>query len=129
MPAASFEGALDRDLPTICREYLGGSSEREVVMALTALGLIGLEAVSQDGKKIGKIKDVISASESSSRYLVVRHSLRHNLVVPADAAQRQGDTVTVPFAGSLLEGAPRVATKRALSAEDTHRLEDYYRAA
>jgi ribosomal 30S subunit maturation factor RimM len=94
-------------------------------MALMALGLVGLEAVSLDGAKIGKVKDVISGPASAARYLVIKHSLRHDLVVPAEGVEKQGDTVIVPFATSVLDNAPRVA-KRPLSSEDRRKLEEYY---
>jgi hypothetical protein len=93
-------------------------------MALTALGLVGLEAISLDGKTIGRIKDVVSGPASAARYLVIRHSLLHDLVVPADAVERQGELVMVPFTKSMLDGGPRVA--RPLSNDDRRKLEEYY---
>lgn len=94
-------------------------------MALIALGLVGLETVSLDGKKIGKIKDVITGPASAARYLVIKHALLHDLVVPADAVERQGETVIVPFAKSVLDNAPRVA-RTPLSNEDRRKLQEYF---
>ena len=41
-------------------------------MAFTARGLVGFEAVSQDGQTIGTIRDVISDPQSISDYLVIK---------------------------------------------------------
>jgi ribosomal 30S subunit maturation factor RimM len=87
---------------------------------------MGFEVISRDGEKIGKIKDLISDHELSSQYLVIKHSLLHDLVVPADAAEKRGGTVVVPFTRPVLDGAPRVA-KGPLSGEDARRLDDFYR--
>jgi ribosomal 30S subunit maturation factor RimM len=94
-------------------------------MALTALGLVGLEAVSSDGAKLGRIKDVISGPASSARYLMIKQSLFHDLVVPADGIERQGDHVVLPFAKLALANAPHVAG-RPLSDEDRRKLEEYF---
>jgi len=93
-------------------------------MALTALGLVGLETISLEGSKVGRIKDVISGPASAARYLVIRHSLFHDLVVPADAVEKQDDVVMLPFAKSVLDGAPHVG--RPLSLDDRRTLEEHY---
>ena len=95
-------------------------------MASSAQDLVGLEAFSRDGDKVGKIKQVIGDPESVSEYLVIKCSMFRDLVVPAGVVERQGDSVTVPFACSYLDVAPRMAKKGALSSEERARLERFY---
>lgn len=95
-------------------------------MASSAQDLVGLEAFSREGDKIGKIKDVICDPGSLSECLVIKHSLRRDLVVPADVVERRDDSVVVPFGSSYLDIAPRVAAKGELSSEERARLEHFY---
>ena len=96
-------------------------------MASSAQDLVGLEALSRDGDRIGKVKDVICGPESSAaECLVIKYSMFRDLVVPADVAQRQGRSVTLPFTISFLNVAPRVAAKGQLSESDLARLESFY---
>ncbi len=94
-------------------------------MASSAQDLVGLEALSRDGDKIGKIKSVICDPESSE-CLVIRCSLFRDLVVPVDVVEQQGESVTLPFTSSFLDVAPRVGKKGELSSEDMARLETFY---
>jgi ribosomal 30S subunit maturation factor RimM len=94
-------------------------------MASSAQDLVGLEALSRDGDKIGKIKSVICDPESSE-CLVIKVSLFHDLVVPADVVEKQGESVTLPFTRSFLDVAPRVATKGELSSKERARLETFF---
>ena len=96
-------------------------------MAFTARGLVGFEAVSQDGQTIGTIRDVISDPQSISDYLVIKYSLFYDVVVPADAVQKRGDTVTVLLARSFLDVVPRVVFDGPLSTEEGRRLQEFYR--
>jgi len=95
-------------------------------MASRPQDLVGLEARSREGDKIGKIKGVICDSESLSECLVVKCSLFRDLVVPDDVIERRGDSVTVPFAHSFLNVAPRVASKGSLSDEEMARLQKFF---
>ena len=64
--------------------------------------LVGLEAYSRDGEKIGKVKDVICDPESDTAdCLVIKYGLFRDLVVPADVVQKQGERITVPFTHSF----------------------------
>lgn len=94
-------------------------------MAPHAQDLVGLEAVSRDGDRIGRIKSVI-CDPASSECLVIKYSLFHDLVVPADVVERQGQSVTLPFTRSFLDIAPHVATKGELSIEESSRLQTFY---
>lgn len=96
-------------------------------MASSAQDLVGLEAVSRDGDKIGPVKGLIGDSESASEYLVIKYGLFRDLVVPAGLVERRGDEVSIPFVRSFLDVAPRVSSKGPLSREDRHRLEEFYR--
>jgi hypothetical protein len=98
-------------------------------MAAGAQELVGLEAFSREGDKIGRIKDVICDPGALSECVVIKHSLRRDLVVPADVVERRGEGVTVPFGSSYLHVAPRIATKGELSSEDRERLERFYHPA
>ena len=95
-------------------------------MASDAHDLVGLEAFSREGDKIGKIKEVICDPESVSEYLVIKYSRFRDLVVPASVVEKRGDDVTVPFAHSFLDVAPRVARKGKLSIQESAHLEHFY---
>ncbi len=90
------------------------------------LDLVGLVAVSRDGTKLGKLKDVFTDSESSSEYLVIGRRLARDLVIPTDVVEMQGDRVLVPFVSSFLNSAPAVKAKGAISPEERRRLEAFY---
>ena len=60
---------------------------------------------------------------------MIKHSLRRDLVVPADVVERRDEGVTVPFGTSYLHVAPRIATKGELSSDDRARLERFYHPA
>ena len=95
-------------------------------MASRPQDLVGLEARSRDGEKIGKIKGVICDSESLSECLVIKCSLFRDLVVPGDVVERRGESVAVPFTSSFLNVAPRVASKGSLSSQEMARLERFF---
>ena len=89
--------------------------------------LVGLEAYSRDGEKIGKVKDVFHDPEGDSEdCLVIKYGLFRDLVVPAGVVQREGERVTVPFTRSFLDVAPRVGTKGELTSNDRERLEHFF---
>ena len=94
-------------------------------MAPSAQDLVGCEALSRDGDRIGKIKSVICDPESSE-CLVIKCSMFRELVIPADVVERQGESVTIPFTLSFLDIAPRVATKGELSSEESSRLQTFF---
>ena len=60
--------------------------------------LVGLEAYSREGEKIGKVKDVICDSESDAGdCLVIKYGRFRDLVVPADVVETRGGCVRVPL--------------------------------
>ena len=90
--------------------------------------LVGLEAYSRDGERIGEVKDVFRDPESDAEdCLVIKYGLFRDLVVPVDVAQKQGQRITVPFTRSALDFAPRVGTKGELTSNDRERLERFFR--
>ena len=96
-------------------------------MASSTQELVGLEAYSREGEKIGKVKDVICDPESAAEdCLVIKYGLFRDLVVPADVVKKQGESVTVPFTHSFLDVAPRVGTKGKLTSKERDRLEHFY---
>ena len=96
-------------------------------MTSSTQDLVGLEAYSREGQKIGKVKDVICDPESDAEdCLVIKYGLFRDLVVPADVVKKQGECVTLPFTHSFLDVAPRVATKGKLSGKERDRLEHFY---
>jgi sporulation protein YlmC with PRC-barrel domain len=97
-------------------------------MAFSARDLVGLEAVSRNGEKIGKIRNVISDPGLISEYLVITYSLFYDLIIPTGTVERRGATVTVLFARLSLYVALRIATEGTLSSEDRRRLESFYRS-
>jgi hypothetical protein len=90
--------------------------------------LVGLEAFSRDGIKLGKIKGTVGDGGSSAQYLVVGRFLAHDLLVPADAVELSGDRVVIPHGSSFIASAPTIKAKGAISPADAARLEDFYRA-
>ena len=98
-------------------------------MASTAQHLVGLEAFSREGDKLGKIRDVICDPGSLSDCIVIKHSLRRDLVVPADVVERHDDRVMIPFGSSYLHVAPRVATGGELTSKDSARLDRFFHPA
>jgi sporulation protein YlmC with PRC-barrel domain len=95
-------------------------------MASGAQELVGLEAFSREGDKVGKIRDVICDPGSLTECLVIKHSLRRDLIVPADMVERHEQRVTIPFGSAYLDMAPRPAKKGELSSEERTRLESFY---
>ena len=81
------------------------------VMTLVALrDLVGLQAFSEDGTKIGKVKDVITDRDAAAEYLVIGRFLTQ-LVVPAEVANSPGECVVVRFSSSFLDMAPSIRAK------------------
>ncbi|MFA4965119.1 MAG: PRC-barrel domain-containing protein [Thermoleophilia bacterium] len=100
-------------------------------MKSSAQELVGCEAFSRDGSKIGKVKEVIGDPESVSECLVIKYGLFRELVVPADVVEREGiggRVLTVPLTHALLDTAPRVAKKGELSSDERARIDRFYRA-
>jgi sporulation protein YlmC with PRC-barrel domain len=91
--------------------------------------LVGLEAFSRDGTKLGKIKAVVGDGESSAAYLVIGRFLARDLVIPVDAVETPGDRVVVPHGSSFLDSAPAIKAKGAISPQDAARLEAFYRSS
>ena len=89
--------------------------------------LVGLQAFSHDGAKIGKVKDVVTARDSSDEFLVIGRFLSQ-LVVPAEVAECPGECVVVPFSSSFLDMAPSIKSRGTLSSEDCRRLTTFYHA-
>ena len=89
--------------------------------------LVGLEAFSRDGTKLGKIKSVVGDGESPAEYLVIGRFLAHDLVIPTDTVEMPGDRVVVPHASSFIDSAPAVKAKGAILPADAARLEHFYR--
>ena len=89
--------------------------------------LVGIEAYSRDGEKIGKVKDVICDPESDTEdCLIIKYGLFRDLVIPADVVQKQGERITVPFTYSFLDIAPRVGTNGKLSSTERNQLEHFF---
>ena len=75
-------------------------------MTPDARGLVGLEAYSRDGRRIGKVADVVRDPDTErADCLVIRYGPFRDLVVPVDAVQRKNGGVTVPILHSFLDGA------------------------
>jgi sporulation protein YlmC with PRC-barrel domain len=96
-------------------------------MASSTQELVGLEAYSREGEKIGKVKDVICDPESGAEdCLVIKYGLFRDLVVPTDVVTMQGECVTVPFTRAFLDVSPRVGKKGTLSTKDRDRVQHFY---
>jgi sporulation protein YlmC with PRC-barrel domain len=109
------------------KTHAGRGKGREEIMASSTQELVGLEAYSREGEKIGKVKDVICDPESDTEdCLVIKYGLFRDLVVPADVVQKQGECITVPFTHNFLDVAPRLGKKGKLSAKERDRLEHFF---
>ena len=96
-------------------------------MTSSTQDLVGLEAYSREGEKIGKVKDVICDPESDGDVcVVIKYGLFRDLVLPADVVEKQGECVTVPFTRAFLDVSPRVGTKGKLSSKDRDRVEHFF---
>ena len=96
-------------------------------MTSSTQDLVGLEAYSREGEKIGKVKDVICDPESDGDVcVVIKYGLFRDLVLPADVVEKQGVCVTVPFTRAFLDVSPRVGTKGKLSSKDRDRVEHFF---
>ena len=84
-------------------------------MALVNATHVGLVVYSRDGKKIGKIKDLVSDRKALSVYVVIGRGLGHDLLIPSGLVDVQGERAAVPFARALLHRAPAVGVTRSLS--------------
>lgn len=89
--------------------------------------LVGLEAYSADGKKIGRVKDWFRDPEGDAEdCLLIKYGLFRDLIVPVGVVQKQGDRITLPLAHSALDYAPRVGIKGELTSHDRERLEHFF---
>lgn len=74
-------------------------------MTPDASRLVGLDAHSRDGRRIGTVEDVVRDPDAEKAdCLVIRYGPFRNLVVPVDAVQRKNGGVTVPVSDSFLDG-------------------------
>lgn len=101
---------------------------RDEMMELT-----GHEIIDETGGKIGKVADVIYATETAEpAYVRVDFGLlkSHHVLVPLDQAYRsdRGDLV-VPFDKDTVKHAPKVPTPVALTKPLEDELEHYYAAS
>jgi len=90
----------------------------------------GHEIVGETGDKIGKVADVIYATETAEpAYVRVDFGVLkgHHVLVPLDEAYRtdHGDLV-VPFDKDTVKHAPKVPTPVALTKPLEHEVEEYY---
>ena len=84
----------------------------------------GCHAFARDGTKLGKIKDVIEAGESS--YLVIGRFLSRDLLVPSASSKRSGERVEVPVQRVLpRHGSARESKGGGISPEERSRLERF----
>ena len=59
-------------------------------MTSSTQDLVGLEAYSREGEKIGKVKDVVCDPESDGDVcIVIKYGLFRDLVLPADVVERE----------------------------------------
>ena len=85
-------------------------------------GLVGREVYSNDGHKVGEIKEVVPGDE----YVVIRRFLFAKLVVPVKAMEWSGGRLIVAQALMYLDMAPTVGRKRGLSMKGKARLDEFF---
>ncbi len=90
--------------------------------------LVGLEAFSRDGVKLGKVRALIGDDATDRTYLVISRFLARDLIVPLDAVETPGAKVVVPHGGAFIDSAPSFKVKAMLTHDEGDRLESFYQA-
>jgi uncharacterized protein YrrD len=98
----------------------------EVIMA-TASDLIGVDAYSRDGVKIGKVTDALADVETRREFVKVKKRFSHAMVIPFDVIEIRSDSILVPFTSSFLDMAPRPQSEGRLTSQDIEHLDSFYR--
>ena len=90
--------------------------------------LYGMEVHAADGEKIGKIDDIL-LDEATQRvdWGVVKMGVlgRKETLVPLSAAERSGETITVPYEKDFVSSAPQFHTD-GLTTDEEESLFSYY---
>jgi hypothetical protein len=84
--------------------------------------LVGRDVYSNDGHKVGEIKEIVPGEE----YVVVRRSPFAKSVVPVKAMERSGERLMIAQALMYLDMAPSVGRKRGRSIKDKARLDEFF---
>ena len=90
--------------------------------------LVGLQAFSRDGAKLGKIRILIGDDATDRRYLVISRFLARDLIVPVDAVETPGGRVVVPHGSAFIDSAPSFKARGMLTRDEGDRLESFYKA-
>ena len=90
--------------------------------------LVGLEAFSRDGAKLGKVRALIGDDATDRTYLVISRFLARDLVVPMDVVEAPGAKVVVPHGSAFIDSAPSFRVKGMLTRQEGDRLESFYQA-
>ena len=86
-------------------------------------GLVGREVYSNDGHKVGEIKEIVPGDE----YGVIRRFLFAKLVVPVKAMEWScGRLIVAQALMMYLDMAPSVGRKRGLSTRGKARLDEFF---
>jgi ribosomal 30S subunit maturation factor RimM len=91
-------------------------------MAFSAQDLVGRDIYARDGEKLGAIKEVACQGEC----VLVRRGAFSKLVVPLAAITGANDRLVIPLTAAYLDNAPKVDSKKPLSAGERTRLGDFY---
>ncbi len=87
----------------------------------------GKDVFSNDGDKLGQVKDVFDDPEMSYEYLFIKRPRAKDRVMRASLAQRSNGHLVVPFGQSFIDDAPDVDVSGGrLSYYDWKALEDFY---
>jgi uncharacterized protein YrrD len=91
-------------------------------MAFSAQDLVGRDVYAREGVKLGAIKEVACQGEC----VLVQRGVFSKLVVPLAAITSADDRLVIPLSAPYLDNAPRVDTRKPLSARERTRLGDFY---
>ena len=97
-------------------------------MTIAVDELVGLEAFSRDGARLGKIRALIGDDATDRAYLVISRFLARDLIVPLDAIETPGGKVVVPHGSAFIDSAPAFKAKGMLTRDEGDRLESFYKA-
>ncbi len=88
---------------------------------------LGMDVFSNDGNRLGHVRDVFSDPEMKYEYLVIDRPKAKDCVLLASLAESRDGHLVLPYQKGFLDDAPVVDTsERRLDYHDWRALDDYY---
>ena len=90
----------------------------------------GKAVYSQEGKRLGKVKDVWDGGRArTSHVLVIGRRIANDVFVPATATEQKGDDLVVFRSWDVIRSGPPLSQDRGKSTADMRLLDAYYSRA